>query len=185
MKMIEEDDYFCVMIFQRREDGVDIPRSSQCVFQDCAKLSQIRPKIGLYNTLAREVNGRVYVSVSPRDMKNSQKNLLLRLIKTFYELKQTNNIIRQVYSSLMMSPLKEKKRFMVDIDDITKFNEVQLKLLKYGIDYNDMITVDTKNGSHLIVPPFDVRILNGIEGVELKKDGMTDIEYVNIIGERK
>ena len=41
--------------------------------------------------------------------------------------------------------------------------------------------VRTPNGYHVLSEPFDVRLLEGIPDVEVKKDGMTYIEYLEMM----
>lgn len=169
---MDEEDYYCVMVFQRKKDLPELRKSTVCVFQDVTKLKHLREKISMYERIAEEHHARVYVSVNPRDLKKAKKDLLVRLIQT----EEVANLHSQLFSSLMRCPVKEKKRFMIDID--TK--EEETISLVYDSIPEDHIThvLPTKNGLHLITKPFDIRLLYQSDLVEFKKDGMTTIDYI-------
>lgn len=171
--LIHPDDYHVIMLFQRKKDIPDLSRSTKCVFQDLAKASQIREKIDMYRRLAEELNARVYISASPRDLRNARKRLLIRLIQTEDDGNDETNIQRQMMGALMESPSRAKKKFVIDVD--TDSGSVYDTLVSLFPHHQ---SVKTKNGYHFIVPPFDLRIVSTITGVEVKKDGMTDISYI-------
>lgn len=172
-KILNDDNYHCVMIFQRKKDIPTLQKSTMCIFQDFCKLSHIKEKISMYQTIAKDRNARVYFSINPRDMRKAKKDLLIRLIETDDRNEEVCNIQAQLYSSLMRCPIKEEKRFIVDVDNN---NEDSFYKVKELIEYE--IVVKTKNGWHVICKPFDIRIVSELDDVEIKKDGMTDISIL-------
>ena len=178
------NEYYCVFLFQRKKDIPTLRRSTICVFQDLGKLSQIVERRAIYERLGKELNARVYISISPRDIKKTRRDMIHRLVDTVHADNDPSNIQSQLFSSLMRSPLREKKRFMLDID--TK-NPIVLENIKEMIPEGHYITeLETKNGFHVIVKPFDIRgmvriIAESEAAVEIKKDAMTDIAYLDYL----
>jgi len=168
------EDYYCIFLIKRKKENPDLPKSSICVFQDCLRLNDILQRSATFKHMAELENARVYVSSSPKDMIKARKHLCLRLTTCLDEVNTIPNLPAQLFSSIMQCPIKEKKRFVVDADTTESFEIAQHILSENDIFFD---VVHTPNGYHLIAFPFDVRLLEGVD-VEVKRDGLTDINYV-------
>lgn len=178
----EHHEHHIVMVFGRKKDNPELRKSTVCYYQDIVRNDILIERIPLYKLIAKELKGRLYVSVNPIDFKKARFDLLKRLVDSV-ESNTHNNILGQLVSSCMRSPRKDKKRYMLDIDtkDLDVLKEINFKLNKYWESLDKpwfCHKLETKNGWHYIVPPFDIRILQEFTDVEVKKNGMTVIEYM-------
>lgn len=168
------NDYHVVMIFARKKDNPEQSKSTKCLLQDLATREQIIERKQIYELIAERMNARVYVSAAPRDLAKAKKKALIRMIQSDDDV----NFVRQVFGCLMQSPIKERKKFVVDIDtkEFADMMIVSSRLEEAGI--TDWAHVHTPNGHHFICDPFDPRIFDGLDFVEVKRDGMTMIQYL-------
>ncbi len=164
------DPYHVVMIFRRRKDNPEQSKGTQCLFQDCARRSQIVARREVYNTLALALNARVYVSVNARDTESARRRLMHNLIDA--QTSSAQDLIGRTIGALMECPSPEHKHFMIDID--TKAPDV---LAKVQSSFSGFL-IDTPHGHHLIVPAQDMRALMGIPDVEMQRDGMTYLSWL-------
>lgn len=177
---VEDDDYYCVFLFQRKKDNPELRKSTVCVFQDLVKLKHIKKKIPIYRSMAEHYGARVYVSASPRDLRRAREDLIIRMVKTHDTNSEPANLQAQLFSSLMRFPISGKKKFVIDVDtkEEQTFCEVRTALSSVDVIWSACVVVETKHGYHIISDPFDVRCLEGVDFVEVKRDGMTDISYL-------
>jgi len=184
---LSENDYHTIFLFKRKKDNPELHKSTVCLFQDCTQLRHIRQRIPVYQLLARELDARVYISASPRDLRKTRKNLIIKLVSTEDSEQEQTDLLRQLMGSLMQCPITSKKKWVVDIDtrDVNVLLLVQRRVeawikqqdIGQWVD-TEVKSLETPHGYHLITPPFDPRIIVGIPDVEIKKDGMTMLSYI-------
>ena len=122
-------------------------------------------KIPAIKELCESCNARAYIIVQPRD----NFECLLNLGKKIFDTIQNKNysvkpehLIRQAYCEWHKS---RKKTWILDLDDneMHGWNKQQVldivkRLVKEcGHDVNECYEVNTKHGSHIITPPFNLQ----------------------------
>ena len=116
---------------------------------------------------------RIYRSVNKRSFKKA-----LKLFKHALIDNEEDFIFRldSLWKKCLMNPkARADKKFLLDIDDKARVNEVKEFLKEQNLDILE--ETPTVNGHHIIVKPFDIRLLN-IPDVDLIKDGLIFIEKV-------
>ncbi len=69
-------------------------------------------------------------------------------------------------SSLMKPQARNDKMFLLDIDDLSKLNEIKRKILTITHNYQ---VHKTPSGCHIYLKPFNIKLLPDID---IKKDGL-------------
>jgi len=168
---------YCVMIFQRKKDIPELHKSTVCVHQDLATPEQIRRRLPVYRRIAEELNARIYISASPRNIWEARKLAIVKYVQTEDSEEEPCDPLRQLFSCLMSAPGCE--RWVVDIDTKEEdvLHAVQYCLQEHAPGSKILATLNTPNGYHLVTEPFDARLLETFDKVEIKKDGFTTIEF--------
>ena len=121
---------------------------------------------------------RIYSCVNERDINKAIRNFKQnQLDADYYDEESKNSFyldIKNRWISAMMKPqAKKTSYFLLDID--TKDKESVESIVKYvGEISRNYIKYETKNGYHIICPPFNPQLL---QGVDIKKDGMLLLDY--------
>jgi len=121
---------------------------------------------------------RIYSSVNSRDMEKTIRFFKhLQLDADYYSTEDRfcfyKDIKNRMISSLMSPKCKLEKNFLIDIDENEGQNYKKAISAVSRITRN-IFSYKTKNGYHIILPPFDPRLLNGYE---INKDGLLLLDY--------
>ena len=136
---------------------------------------------------------RIYKSVNKRDVKKSE----LELVKTLIDKHTTsiNNIkpVPRLWKTILMQPRnKAERKYLIDIDNVDIIDSVKEILTDYITNHNNsdqnkqlmnsFDTIKTPNGYHIIIEPFDVRILDHFseKDCSINKDGLLFIERYTV-----
>ena len=137
---------------------------------------------------------RIYKSVNKRDVKKSE----LELVKTLIDKHRTSarqgdlKPVPRLWKTILMQPRnKAERKYLIDIDNVAIIDSVKEILTNYINDYNNgqnkqlmnsFDTIKTPNGYHIIIEPFDVRILNHFseKDCSINKDGLLFIERYTV-----
>lgn len=194
-------DVYILLAVARKKNNIDITNSQEIVFREIIKKpEEIERKYSKIKTLTenyRDSEGReysfyTYVSVNPR---NSMKAFFLlqnRFNTTLSEALSGVDVslkfkrIGGLWMSALANPncRGSRKSFMVDLDtkDPDQLDYVFKELSKHT---KTELVVETKNGYHILVKPFN-RTKFDIIGIdlEIKTDALLFVEYKNK-GEKK
>lgn len=190
-KFESHNDVYILLAIARKKDHADLTNSQEIVFREVIKTeNDIERKYNKIYVLTRNYyNGNfsfyVYITVNPRNiwkaffLLNRQFNIAME-----EHLNNNNNILSKKLkkiSGLWMSTLMKKtsigsiKNFLIDLDDSKKLNEVCKELKKL----TEIIKIQkTKNGHHIIVKPFNRKLMPQFEDMEIKTDDLIFVEYV-------
>ena len=121
---------------------------------------------------------RIYSCVNERDI-----NKAIRIFKQnqldadYYDEENKNSFYLDIknrwISSIMKPQSKKESWFLIDIDTKEK-KEVYEVVSFLGKFTRNFIKYETKNGYHIICPPFNPQLL---QEVDIKKDGMLLLDY--------
>lgn len=126
-------------------------------------------------------NFRIYMSCNQRCVKKAERLFKIKMLemdfnteearKTFYERLESN-----WHSSLMEAGSSKENNFIIDVDDINN-EDLQGDCLKAlaSINIDPIISFKTKNGWHVITPPFNPVLYKGTG--EIKKDGQLLLSF--------
>ena len=120
---------------------------------------------------------RIYRTVNARDVKKSELELIKTLIdRQAYPLSVSDKPVISLWKTILMQPRnKAEKKFLIDIDDKDRLQEVTSKA-----EITIKIIQESPNGYHVVAEPFDLRILEGIPDVSVQKDGMIFVELCEV-----
>ena len=118
---------------------------------------------------------RIYKSVNKRDEVKSKLMLLEILQRSLvYEDKRR---VEAMWRTVLMQPENKAERlFLLDVDH----KDVNISRLLERVQRPLERMVTTPNGFHVVVKPFDVRLVDDIENVEVKKDAFLFIEKFEV-----
>jgi hypothetical protein len=179
-------DFYFVQLIQRKKDNPQIERNMNIInnyfFYDIAKYRSLEDRI-VHECQAH--NARAYLRINKRNAKKVGMQMLKKV---------TDLIISEDYKALKSAYMsaagdvhsQEYPRWIVDID--TKDFETYMKVCDYvdylllqnrsGKAYCRLMTVDTKNGRHIITHPFRLDLFKEqFPDVDVHKDNPT-ILYV-------
>jgi hypothetical protein len=117
---------------------------------------------------------RIYHTVNPRSFNKALKMFKHRLIDDEEEYYYRLDSLWM--NCLLSSDSRAEKRFMLDFDN-KDFEYV--KFVLGAINRVDIFFCESPNGYHVVVEPFDVRLVEPL-GVEVVKDGYY---FVDLVGE--
>jgi len=117
---------------------------------------------------------RIYSSVNKRNVKKAMREFKRQQLDADYDENPDNfyfDVKNRWISSAMRPSSREDTNFIIDIDEGEDVEKCIRKLAHITRNY---IKYETKNGWHIIVQPFDPRLM---EGWEIKKDGLLLLKY--------
>lgn len=138
---------------------------------------------------------RIYRSVNKRDVKKSELELVKTLIdKHTTHIKPDIKPVPRLWKTILMQPRnKAEYKYLIDIDNVAIIDSVKEILTDYITNYNNsgknkrlmnsFDTIKTPNGYHIIIEPFDIRILNHFseKDCSINKDGLLFIERYTLV----
>lgn len=125
----------------------------------------------------------IYLTVNSRDPTKAYKVFKEKLLEyEFQAMNQENSyktrlsFIDEVwYKACLQTESRGSKFFLIDVD--TKSDEAKRKLVG-RLPVVIKVWRETVNGYHCVAPPFDVRLVEGIEDVSVQKDGRLFVEAI-------
>lgn len=137
------------------------------------------------------LNMYLYVSINARDTAKADEEFNTLKAKYAAEaLKGKPENLHKLYPrqdkvwySVCMKPIcRGTKYFLLDIDTKDYYTRLQLSKILYPVS-ELLLDVETRNGYHWVVKPFDVRLVENIENVSIKKDGLLYLGCTGFEGE--
>lgn len=132
----------------------------------------------------KDIPYRIYSSVNARDIKKAIRKFKFDQLEADYYDEESSlgfyyDIKNRFISALMIpaSRQKETNYFILDVDneegrDVN--GECLMKLAEINVEIVDMFA--TKNGSHIIVKPFNPSLFD-VPGVGIHKDGLLLLDF--------
>jgi hypothetical protein len=161
-------------------------------------LEYLKNKMPAIKELCKTTNSRAYIIVSPKDMQDCLLMLgekVMQIIRNKNYNIKPDHLVRQAFCENHRS---RRKTWIVDLDNDEmygwKYDDVLAIIKKYvaetGRDINEIYSVPTRNGCHIITPPFNLQkayeecpmLYEGQKQNKpgwLHKDGMTLLYYTN------
>lgn len=185
--------YF-MMVLARPKNNHEVTKAHRIFIREpVRKIEDYEYKLEKCRAEAKRIGLKmyIYVSVNARSVVNGYENF--KKTTTEYEcealhgkkdFKEPLMRLDKLWYSCMMKPnARATKYFLIDID--TK-DESILQLVRDTINGWEMkcnrseilLEQETRNGFHYITTPFDVRIIEPIENVEVKTDGLLFLEAI-------
>lgn len=170
------DDFYFMQILKRRKENPNLHSNSYVVktyfFKKMEEFDFYRDEI---INLCEFHNARAYINLNKRSFEKVGFKMLSELSDKIYNKDYKG--IRKLYNSVVGKYSSDKnKKWIIDID------EKNLELNKEIIDYINNIhpsdnryidTIETKNGYHLIVKPFNPQSFKQDFAIEFHKDNPT------------
>jgi hypothetical protein len=132
----------------------------------------------------------MYVSVNARDTIKAfdlfKRKLVEYETQALYGIEDFKRPLMEIdelwYSACAKPGARGTKYFLLDIDskDIKMMQELWLELCDHC---NFMFDVETKNGFHWVVTPFDVKLIEKFPDVSVQKDGLLYLGCTGFDGE--
>lgn len=118
---------------------------------------------------------RIYSALNPRNIKKAIRKFKFEQLEAdYYDEEQSQNFyydIKNRFIGCLMQPGSAgDSKFLFDCDSTDAWNLTVQQLGELGIDILDQYK--TKNGWHVITPPFNPNLFNPIPDVGINKDGL-------------
>jgi len=187
---LREDEVLIMLAIARKKYNEKL-RSEEVVFREVVFKENWERKFKKLLTLVRHYPGRarpedysIYITYNPRNLIKALRLFKLRLVDWEFNAVNSKNLSqclmhlkkldREFISCLQKPEARSRKwHFLIDVDDRSKLDEVYDR-----IDKLDLIICgesETKNGRHILVRPFNLKLWEPMEGVEVKRDGLFHI----------
>lgn len=185
LKFENEMDYYFIQIFKRRKDHPDLKHptirlKSYCVYS-IEEFENLIPKIIDY---CNEENARAYIRLNKQNAEDVTLRCISFMIKNLRA--KEPNLNRKVWDS-ESGRGGENSFWILDVDkehlDLNPniIDEISEVLITHFYDERDMILTlrvnSTKSGVHILVPPFDKRILSNIDQ-QFSDKGISQIQIL-------
>lgn len=185
-----EGDFYFIQIFQRRKDNPDLEHGvirikSYCVYK-WEELDELMPRIIKY---CEDYNARAYLRLNKQNATDVTLRCIEQLTKNLREGNQNKG--RKVWDSVSGQG-GSRDYWVLDIDkehldhNPDLLEEIHMILWQHFAEKRgftpNMVENPTKTGIHLIVPPFDARIMDvinrqfrdaKISNIQIQKDANT------------
>lgn len=185
-----DDIVYVAFAIARKKTNPTITESGQIVIREPVRsLESIPYKIEKLKGIAsqRNLNFYIYISANARSTRKAYKIFRKKLID--YEDEpglyshQLARLHKVWYDSLMQTDARATKYFLIDIDtkDSEVLKNVRNIILNWEMKGNTasiLFEQETRNGFHWVTTGFDIRIISGIENVEVHKDGLLYLDCV-------
>jgi len=180
-RLTNPGDFFQILFMVRTKDGHS--KTEVIGFKYLYSVKDLDDNIEYIKNKCAKRNARCYIKVNKRNDEVVSANLLRYIVDK--HLKKEYQLLPSSYShSVAVSPAPGNKLFIVDIDDITQCDTI-VKELQRIRDMNrmspqegDFITIKTRNGVHLLVPPFHISEFNKtFKDVIVHKDAESLLYY--------
>ena len=127
-----------------------------------------------------EIPYRIYSSLNKRDINKAIRKFKFEQLEAdYYDESQRNNFyydIKNRFLGCLMQPTQRAETlFLFDCDSIEGWNKTVQQLGELSIQIVDQYK--TKNGWHVVTPPFNPGLFNPVDDVEIKKDGLLLLDF--------
>ncbi len=185
---LDKGEFLFVQIIQRSKDVSTLGANNRTVKFYCIdsieQLSKFKPEIV---QLCESMKVRAYIHYTPRNYESVHVEMISELVSRL-KSKQSNRGLKKTFPTACgISYVKEKKTWVVDIDDIDLLDEDDMTYVSeiiYSINKMEppggkiKALVPTKSGCHLITTPFNVSVFSKLyPNIDIHKNNPT-ILYV-------
>ena len=184
-QLVSPGDFFPLLIMTRKKDSNDSTEiiATKYIYkvEDLDLLTEYIKKTCIEN------NARCYIKINKRNEVVISENMVRYIVDK--HLNKEYKLIPGAYSHIVgVTPASHNnKLYLIDVDDISQHQQILeiLDLIKNNkrMQKGDIITVKTKNGLHLLVPPFDIETFKNeycfkfMSDIVVNKDGDSLLFY--------
>lgn len=180
-RLTEPGDFFQLLFMQRSKDGHE--KTEVVGFKYIYKVEDLDDNIEYIKNKCITRNARCYIKVNKRNDEVVSEGMLRYVVDK--HLAKQYHLLPSAYShAVATSPAKGNRLFVVDIDDVSQYDAIVKKLQEIrdlkrtSPQEGDFITVKTRNGVHLLVPPFHISEFNKtFKDVTVHKDAESLLFY--------
>ncbi len=162
-RLTSPGDFFQILFMVRTKDGHQ--KTEVIGFKYLYSVKDLDDNIEYIKDKCAKRNARCYIKVNKRNDEVVSANLVRYVVDK--HLRKEYHLLPSAYShSVAVSPAPGDRLFIVDIDDVKQYESVVKELQrirdinKMSPQEGDFITVKTRNGVHLLVPPFHISEFN-------------------------
>lgn len=180
-RLTNDGDFFQLLFMTRKKDGH--PKTEIIGFKYLYSVKDLDDNTEYIKDKCMKRNARCYIKVNKRNDEIVSANLVIYIVDK--HLRKDYQLLPGAYSHAVgVSPVSENKLVVVDIDNVDQYDSVinelnRIKSLKRMSPREEcFITVKTKNGIHVLVPPFDISEFNKtFKDINVLKDAESLLFY--------
>lgn len=180
-RLTEKGDFFQILFMQRSKDGHE--KTEVIGFKYIYSIEDLDKNIDYIKNKCITRNARCYIKVNKRNDEVVSEGMLRYVVDK--HLRKEYHLLSSAYShAVAVSPAKGDRLFVIDIDDINQYDDVVKELQKIrdfkrmSPQEGDFITIKTRNGVHLLVPPFHISEFNKtFKDITVHKDAESLLFY--------
>lgn len=179
LSFVDKDDFYFLQIFKRRKDNPELGKD-QIVIDNfyIDSLEDYDKKMTQIITLCNAENARAYIRVNKRNYNALGKHMLKRVVDIVFteNCRALRNSFDSVAGEFHSDP---DKKWIVDLDFVNEIYKEEImkyleELQKEARREPLLISIPTKNGSHLITRPFNLGVFKSWHPeIDVHKDNPT------------
>jgi hypothetical protein len=179
MKFESSDDFYYLQILQRKKENSQLGSNSRVIKNYYIKsVDELVAKMDEIITLCDTFNARASFRINKRSFKKVAYKALCNVANTLHNGEYKH--IAKAYDRACgknHNESKETKRWILDIDDVSDYGAINQYLHTYHNDiYDDLHIIDSKNGLHIISPPFRLdKFKEQFPKISVHKDNPTNL----------
>lgn len=180
-RLTQSGDFFQLLFMQRTKDGH--PKTQVIGFKYIYTVEDLDNNVEYIKNKCITRNARCYIKVNKRNDEVVSEHLLRYVVEK--HISKQYHLLPSAYShAVSVSPAKGDRLFVVDVDDVSQYDQIVKKLQeirdagRMSPQEGDFITIKTRNGLHLLVPPFHISEFNkDFKDVTVHKDAESLLFY--------
>jgi len=192
-RLLEEEEVLIMIAIARKKYNEKL-KSEEVVFREVVDAENWKRKYKKLITLVRHFPSRakpedysIYITYNPRSLIKALRLFKMRLVEWEFSAINSKNLAqclmhlkkldREFISCLQKPEARSRKwHFLIDVDDVSKLDLVKEQIERLNLEV--CTESKTKNGVHILVKPFNLKMWNPIENVEIKRDGLFHIYHL-------
>jgi len=189
---LREDEVLVMLAIARKKYNEKL-RSEEVVFREVVdkenwerKFKKLITLVKHYPSRARPEDYSIYITYNPRSLIKALRLFKMKMVEWEFTainskdlsqcLMHLKKLDREFISCLQKPEARSRKwHFLIDVDDMSKLDEVYKQMDKLNLILCG--ESKTKNGMHILVRPFNLKLWKPIENVEIKRDGLFHIYH--------
>ena len=155
---LKNENFYVISLMIRNKDHNNIFKKNSIQIRDYYVSSQqeLLEKFDVIKYLCDSTWCRAYISTNYYNYENVWKYYLKYVTDQF--LLKNFKTLKNSYTKSVFNSKREKKKWLVDIDDTSRFSQEYLCFSQYFKEHDiSYFEVPTKNWYHLVCDPFDLK----------------------------
>lgn len=187
-----QKDRYVIHILQRKKDNMnnvnDCNKSQRLIkTYYINNIEYFEKKISTIKEICKTTNSRAYIIISPKDIEDCLFYLNEKILQILRYKNYNVDLEHLVRSAFCENHHSTNKRWILDLDNDEMYgwtvedvvSLVKRHVIEAGKNPDDIFIVPTKNGCHIITPPFNIQ--NARQECKMIFEGVLSFDFINFV----